>query len=631
MIPQPKKKETKEKKELERVVLVEPQVQSRPPEIFKYTEIHFRIFIRDILLNRCKISEKLFERCFNTDAAWRLINRAFVHKSASEQNYELLEFEGDPVVNLTTVAYIRWKFPDKTDLEWNTKVKHNLISGKILGRAAYKMGFGKYIKYTDPEIDEIFALGNESRYDVQERWISMLEDVLEALNGAIWIILASRKCSLLSEAYVVCDNFTFSFLEETKIDTTYVTLVDAKSRFKELLDQLASKDRKIHPEHYEINPHLVKSRFDIRRVIYTAKTFNLDEVPEHLKLNVKSTDTFISVGYDYGREKKIMFIKSGNSEKILENEIATDLLSLYEKRGLVYTKPAKKQPEFKDLDTSELQIIDPSIFYNAEFKKFISFVLQDLCKISKSVYEECFNQEEVWSQFQTIFQWNSNRDTFDLLEFVGDTILGLASVYYIRQSYPYNTNVNWNTKLKNYIAPKMLVAHSASAEGFSNFITHLFTQEGEESRWIKPLSVPISEVHSVVKALCGLIWNVLNAKQALGVGYVACNNLIFYLLNKAEIPTEYNTIADAVTRLKRQLTNLEEKKVYDGKLGVNEFIIIKETGILDQKFTGTGYYLDSEYKKHELLTVTGSRKDTVKQQIAEKLVPKFMELTTSKG
>lgn len=202
----------------------------------------FKLFMTDIIRNRCLIREETFNECFNNENGWSTLRQAFVHKSLMMTHYDLLETEGDAVISLVVIEYLREKFPDIVNTEWLTVLKHKLVSGKQLGAMAVKHGLSKFIEYKKDYYEPIF---NEFGSTDEERlnstdFLGMAEDTLEALCGAIKQIL--NKCTTRGVGYVACFNLIVSFLNELDIITKLQKHLDAdlvfdpKTRFKETIE-----------------------------------------------------------------------------------------------------------------------------------------------------------------------------------------------------------------------------------------------------------------------------------------------------------------------------------------------------------------------------------------------------------
>lgn len=192
----------------------------------------FKQFIEGLLLYRCRIKQSTYDKIFDTQESWKVLRQAFVHKSLAMLNYELLEFEGDVVLNLVVVEYIRTKFPDIVSVKWNTRIKHNLISKKILAEIAVKHGFFENIAYSGELCDRIERY--EDPTDCRE-YLDMNEDTVEALCGAITRIF-NKHTKVKGVGYNACYNLISSMLDEIDIPITYKEVFDAKSRMKELFD-----------------------------------------------------------------------------------------------------------------------------------------------------------------------------------------------------------------------------------------------------------------------------------------------------------------------------------------------------------------------------------------------------------
>lgn len=81
----------------------------------------------------------------------RLLRSAFIHPShpfswEKLPCYQRLEFLGDALLDLTSITYLFYQFPDK-DPQWLTEHKMAMVSNRFLGAVCVKLGFYKHIRY----------------------------------------------------------------------------------------------------------------------------------------------------------------------------------------------------------------------------------------------------------------------------------------------------------------------------------------------------------------------------------------------------------------------------------------------------------------------------------------------------
>jgi dsRNA-specific ribonuclease len=94
-------------------------------------EIGFRNFIAG-LLKQANVREDYISK-YLSDANMKKFRVAFNHPTFSTQdNYELYEHEGDPIVDDLVTQYIWRKWPQITNVGWRAKLKHIFQSSAIL-------------------------------------------------------------------------------------------------------------------------------------------------------------------------------------------------------------------------------------------------------------------------------------------------------------------------------------------------------------------------------------------------------------------------------------------------------------------------------------------------------------------
>ena len=150
---------------------------------------------------------------------------AFTHKSVNcEQNYEVYEFLGDATINKAIVWYLKDRFPFLTNpihVKMLTRLKINLICKKSFAYIADQLGFWKYIVAS-----EVVRCREK---------LSLLEDCLEAFIAVTEILVDSI---VPGEGYKFCFSIISSLMDKIAISLDYNVLFDAKTRLKELFDQV---------------------------------------------------------------------------------------------------------------------------------------------------------------------------------------------------------------------------------------------------------------------------------------------------------------------------------------------------------------------------------------------------------
>lgn len=123
------------------------------------------------------------DRCYQTlfaDLAYvfsdmSLLQQALTHRSADACHYERLEFLGDSILGAIIAHALYLRFPKAKEGQLS-RLKASLVCGDSLVEQAHDLKLGDYI-----------VLGEGERKSGAYRRPSILEDVLEALIGAIYL------------------------------------------------------------------------------------------------------------------------------------------------------------------------------------------------------------------------------------------------------------------------------------------------------------------------------------------------------------------------------------------------------------------------------------------------------------
>lgn len=303
----------------------------------------FTNFIYNILRFRCNLKEKTVNDFFIVNKeSMLLVRQAFIHSSFSEDtNYELLEFEGDGVIGSQAVQYIRRKFPDMVSVRWNTRMKHHIISSKVLAKLAIDNGFEEYLVIGQNL--QAYIESFEDKWDCSE-YQSAYEDTVEALCGAITDILNRYVAQGVADA--ACYNLIASFLDEYEIPLKYEDLFDAKSRLKEIFDNqgwnnLPGCSMKkclvtLEVDEYSIGRYKREDKNPDRRVLET-------------------TDKFITFGYaciGNNNQRVLLVVTTANTKSNAEQPAAEIIIARLARRGIsiaipdMYEKKPKKVKKY---------------------------------------------------------------------------------------------------------------------------------------------------------------------------------------------------------------------------------------------------------------------------------------------
>lgn len=149
--------------------------------------------------------------------------QCFTHASASSNNYEMMEFLGDSLLNKCIVDYISKRFPQFVQPEGVpilARMKINLVSSKVFSGIGRELGMLPFISIAE----------NIRETDSEKT----LEDVFEAFFGATETLLNHHVC--FGYGYVSCFQIISALLDRIEISTRYTDLYDSKTILKEIFD-----------------------------------------------------------------------------------------------------------------------------------------------------------------------------------------------------------------------------------------------------------------------------------------------------------------------------------------------------------------------------------------------------------
>ncbi|KAK4494728.1 hypothetical protein PRZ48_014084 [Zasmidium cellare] len=134
----------------------------------------------------------------------RLLYSAFVHPSMpftyeKVPNYQRLEFLGDALLDMASISYLFYKYPDK-DPQWLTEHKMAMVSNKFLGALCVNIGFHKHLRHHHAKLEhqirdyatELIEAKRVAGSSV-DYWTTVsdppkcLPDIVEAYIGAMFI------------------------------------------------------------------------------------------------------------------------------------------------------------------------------------------------------------------------------------------------------------------------------------------------------------------------------------------------------------------------------------------------------------------------------------------------------------
>ncbi|EMC91542.1 hypothetical protein BAUCODRAFT_570103 [Baudoinia panamericana UAMH 10762] len=134
----------------------------------------------------------------------RLLRSAFIHPSQPVMyekvpNYQRLEFLGDALLDMASIAYLFHRYPDR-DPQWLTEHKMAMVSNKFLGAVCVNVGFHLHLRHSSAILqhqiaDYAIELLETKRVagDAKDYWTTVsdppkcLPDIVEAYVGAAFI------------------------------------------------------------------------------------------------------------------------------------------------------------------------------------------------------------------------------------------------------------------------------------------------------------------------------------------------------------------------------------------------------------------------------------------------------------
>lgn len=135
----------------------------------------------------------------------RLLRSAFVHPSQPFiweriPSYQRLEFLGDALLDIASISYLFYRFPDK-DPQWLTEHKMAMVSNKFLGCVCVNLGFHRHLRYSSSVLEhqireyasELLEAKRTAGADARDYWTTVsdppkcLPDIVESYAGAMFI------------------------------------------------------------------------------------------------------------------------------------------------------------------------------------------------------------------------------------------------------------------------------------------------------------------------------------------------------------------------------------------------------------------------------------------------------------
>lgn len=445
-----------------------------------------------------------------TDDHMHVFGSAFTHSSYDEKNnYEYLEFRGDVIVNMITVQYLQRRFPRVVSVQWLTKLKHNFSGKMSLYQIALDNGFERYIQHHMRDHEDI-------------KYISMLEDVVEAFFGAIMTISGKS----LGVGYAICYNILSSYYDKRNVSLKWEEVFDPVTRTKEIYDELGWDFKK--------NLH---TRLIAHKNTYVSE---LRGYPNGDKTEKQENQVVVSYGY------------APTAEESKTKTCLFGIRTLRQKYGIEDTVPSP----YTMSKESEENIQNPAPDIPPGFKEFITKLLRQ-ARVKKNMIN-LMTQEENLIEFRLSFVHNSYDPevNYNLFKYEGVTALDLIVVEYFARRFPDVHSEKWLTNMKHTLISKKQgvgnLANISISDGYSDFILYggkikesleKYPDKDKNPLYLKMLG-------DVVKAFTGALVRIFDKVKGRGVGVVVAYNYIVYHLNQISISVDYADIFNYKSRLK---------------------------------------------------------------------------------
>lgn len=529
----------------------------------------FKTFLQDSVLKPSYLASHLVEECLSEDNV-ALFRQAFMSPSAREhENYELFEQLGDVAINKFIVQYMYDSFPQLQTAEGVNvvaRLKIHYGGKKFIHAFAEKLNVWRFVVSLDDE--------------KTKRKKMLIEDVFEALVGALEFVVDrvvdqryGSTCGIAS-GY----NIAYSFLESlySSVDTEicYDTLVDPKTRLKELFD-----------EH----------RRDLGSLDY---------------VDVKDPDTAEYFTTVYRRS---FAIGTGRSivKKEAHEEASRRALETLQSDGFV-----KKTPlHYRHFQTPALSSQKVRGHVSEELVSFVTTMLH-FSSLPEKWIRKCVDEEAI-VLFSSAFTSKSvdARNNYEFFEQLGDASVNKFIVQYMYKRYPHlkvSWGVNVVARLKIKYGSKGQLHQMADELAFWKFIR---ATEEERNKRKKSL------LEDVFEAFMGCVEFVLDSRiraekkqKCFGFGYFYVFEILTSIFDKIDIPFAYEKLVDSKTRLKELF---DENRSSLGSLSYDDF-----------RCRDTGLYI-SKAKNGEFVVGTGS--STLKKDAQEKASENALRVLARKG
>lgn len=187
-----------------------------------------------------------------------LLKQALTHKSANKNNNERLEFLGDSILGASIARQLYHKFP-KTNEGVLTRIRSQLVRGQTLCELGNEL-----------DISPKLILGKGMLKTGGASQCSVLEDVMEAIFGAIW----------LDSDYQTCEQVILKLYQSRLKKLSKEAIKDPKTQLQEYLQankqglpvyELTKTTGKDHCAVFTVTTTLVEAKIQISQQANSIK------------------------------------------------------------------------------------------------------------------------------------------------------------------------------------------------------------------------------------------------------------------------------------------------------------------------------------------------------------------------
>lgn len=504
---------------------------------------------------------------------------AFTHPSFNpEINYQFLEFKGDPIVNYCLIRYISHRFPKIESINWLTKIFHKFESKRTLSQIAEANGFLPHILYGQ----QIKNILNHKNYEKTETYLSMLEDVIEALFSAIFEVLSKNFniATAMNICYIILSNLS----DKIEFKIHHDDIFDPRTRLKELFDS----------QNWSFKDHNSTTKQDgkyVSKIWYT---------------NDEGNDIGLSVYTSYDKETS----KIGAAKKAIY--ILRTSYNIREKLVEKYIEPPEDLPSW----VSPLNIED---FYNFMVNVLRYGDVND--KTIPRILDENFLYETRLSLVTKSYNPTYNNGYY-LYE--GVELSNLLMVEYISDRFSHLQSEGTMTIIKNYAKRKnIFVGYQISKIlDFSKFVDYHIEQDENFPKTDDDLEEEKKDIISKsFKSFLGAISYLLTKKYNIGIAYKFIYQLYKKCMDEIDIFANDDDIYPPKSRL---------KEIYDRyQWKINDLLICNQIEDTNEYICRVYGYLKGDRKpseRNKILLVEKRGKKTNLEQIVSKKALEILDI-----